>query len=367
MLWLLCVVSSLAFAQHQACDLAYLDALANLPVRARVIAERFWAPTHELTKHLENKKTIDEVIDSMVAQDARQHVFRIESLFRIYEEVPGQTFIMKRWRARAKYLEDHLGAYVDSRAQLKEVRGLKDVPQEIVNNLEQKQVAALEKLKAILKDDEWVIQDAKGAFISPQLMRIKAMAKRFDWPKQKKDRRYILDNLISEIEKIESAKLDMAILEKGLHKKRRMLRWILIEIASLRGRVEVEDVSAKSTKELLALIKANPVDKKYLTFDVSDGVKKPIQLPMLYFEALGSVVTGFGKIKDEGMFVETLTNAFLDSGLAKSHAEAEAKAHLLALANDRPVEFIAKAKQFDQQFMDSELLEKMRKFLKDQI
>ncbi|MEK6707055.1 MAG: hypothetical protein AABZ06_14855, partial [Bdellovibrionota bacterium] len=300
--------------------------------------------------------------DKLVESDSRKYIFRLEALSRLYRDHPTLGEGFNRLLGFFKQFEDSLGAYVDAKKTAKKADEL-GVSQEIVKLLSDHAQQKHHELVAYLKTSGW----ADGS--SGQFLEMQRFLEGVSWYKQKVDRLFLLGVFSKELSKIESITFNMRDLQGGVHELRRRLRWILIDIQSLRGKVEIID--DKPPKALKPLLDTLEEPNKYGVFEISDGVKKRIKIRKSFYQALNALVTRLGELKDDGELIEALAHAYVKTeyvtGRTVSEVQAMEWAKQFSKLDSSRQDFYPEASKLYKILQDSELLKKLRTDLEGQM
>ena len=282
-----------------------LHGLEGASHREAIFLERFIKPLSSLEEALQSSQNAHEAMLKLTETDYRQYAFKLEALARFYQDEKwAKNF--KEYRDLFKRLEDHLGATVDAVHMVKQAKKLNLLP-EVIEILEKEALQNQKTLEALLVSDGW-IEGRKGSSVFRHLL---SELKKLKIPSQEEDAQYVVKRIRHEAKAIIKADLDMHDLQNGLHELRRRLRWILIDLASLRGRLVILE-DKKIPAELMPFQNIDDVAKKYLVFETTDyEVKHPVYMKKSAYLALSYFVNWFGKIKDRGEIHQTLLSALL--------------------------------------------------------
>lgn len=244
---------------------------------------------------------------------ARQWLFYLQSLCRVYREVQGK----KPFKALAepiKALEDQLGAVDYWDAWLKEAATKKGFPARMKSVLERHKSGELATLQKLIDSDGWFANDFE------RIRSILDALSEVDWHKPNKDRRKVAEFLSDELKEIEKeyrdGEIDFAELELGVHEFRRQLRWISIYAQSLEGLVQlrsVEPVPGDLKKYMTKAIK----ESRYNILPPREEGIEPVYLSAPHFYALSWVIAEIGEIKDDGLKIEAFNHAGKEAGLSE--------------------------------------------------
>ncbi len=243
---------------------------------------------------------------------ARQWLFYLQSLCRVYREVHGKK-PFKTLVVPVKALEDQLGAVDYWDAWLKEAATRKGFPARMKSVLKRHKANELAKLQKLIDADGWFADD---------FGRIRSMLKTLgevDWHKPNKDGRKVAEFLADELKEIEKeyrdGEIDFAELELGVHEFRRQLRWISIYAQSLEGLVQLRPLEPVP-RELQKYMTKAVIESRYNVLPPPVEGIEPVYLPAPHFYALSWVIAEIGEIKDDGLKIEAFHHAGKEAGLS---------------------------------------------------
>lgn len=267
--------------------------------------QRFLMQIGRLVPCLTQSAAAKEPALTLYQSSARQWLFYLQSLCRIYRDVQDKK-PFKALSAPIKALEDQLGAvdYWDS--WLKDAAAQKDFPDVLHTALEQHKADELAKLQTLLAD-------------FPRIETMMEELAEVDWHKAAKDRRKVAEFLAGELEELEddygAGEFNFEELELGVHEFRRKLRWLSIYAQSLEGLIQLRPAGRIDAALQPYLTKA-VVESRYNVVPAAAAGIEPLYFSAPRFYALSWVIAELGTIKDEGLKIETLTNLATDSGLS---------------------------------------------------
>ncbi len=309
------------------------------------------------------KKIMDAATSSenaalyLFEHDARTPLFMLEGLSRFYETQHNKKRFGKL-KDDFKILEDSLGA-VDNYNWLQEAcESLNECPENIKVYFGSQKNNKLEELNELLAKDNWLTED-KSAF-----KKIQKKLNNAKWQSPKDDIKGLetfYEKAVKEII-IFYKKNDHPFtkLEDEVHELRRDLRWLSIYPKSMQGAIQL--VYSKPT---------NPASVPYLTEEI---VKSPFNvmpapglneyfllLEKQYFLALSYMIAELGTIKDKGLFVYELGEAFKAT---EEITSAEAVQKAIQILNEAPnceEVLLSKASQVCEDYFSNKLLQKLIK------
>lgn len=275
----------------------------------------------DLLEQILSKAQGKKKVDLKKVKSARVPLFHLESLGRLYRDMPKGGKRIKKFFDEIKELEDAIGAY-DLRASLLEKAQKKNLSAAKISQLESDFKKAEKQLRKILKKRDWNNGE--------RIQKIRAHLGRIKWPSPAEDIKYLnsvitfnAQKLIAKIEDelaplIRKKNYDYEALELGLHEFRRGIRWIALYLQAAKDVYAVERIDPKSlTEDELALYEAYH-DNKYAQLGDPKHAKVLVaQIPYLY---LTKYIHLIGKIKDQGE-----SKYYLDKKSKQNGIEEEAK------------------------------------------
>lgn len=239
-------------------------------------------------------------IDQMIVDDARSIFFRLEGISKILEERDPAFFSKKR--ELYKSIEDGLGE-VSLYQDLVKFSEAAQVP-EFVEYFKAQETKAFANLQSLLSRKKFLVDPSATL----KLLREEAKdAEKVEWNTPSKDRKHWVSDLVNftkELEdKIEKRKFSDPDIEKGFHKLRRQLRWILVFAQSLKGLIEYEkepELSNKIKRISQELWVMNPkmYQSKFLEIPTA-SVGNPIKIPYRLYVIISELVAVIGKKKTD--------------------------------------------------------------------
>jgi hypothetical protein len=321
--------------------------------------ERVLTWTAFIDERLQGTDSPTALADKIVDKDLRRQLFLLEGICKLYKnEYPE----MRGQRDSVKQLEDVIGHFTGARAQYEVLKDNPNVPDDAKAYLKKHMDEKHEILTQVVAEKWFPGPDGKV----PGIQELVSTLEGIDWASEKKDLKFIADELRDELKDIRDTEYDMADLqgEVGMHELRRDLRWFPIYVEALDGLVQL---SADQ----------NPSDfhKKWLDDDLSKSKyvglpepgldKKTITLSLSLYTANMAEVLGFGKLKDSREEIEGLQHALVGLGKAEAGEAAEDMASKML---GRPVtadETMTEAAiERYNSLVEHELIQHMRKELK---
>ena len=254
--------------------------------------------------------------------NARTPLFMLEGLAKLYSGIHNKKKFGKL-KAQFKLLEDTIGAidYYDSFA--KEFIKNKKIPAAITTYIQAQSREKLQSLNEILKEKEWLIEG------NIRMEKIRKKLAKADWEKEKEEVESIQGFYMLSIKEIlnfiNKKDFHFENVESDVHEFRRKLRWLSIYPQTLQGSIQLS--KAKSTPKFLS---------KYLTKEITgspynimpDAADHPhfLLFDKNRFYALSWMIAELGKLKDNGLRVQVIKEAILQTS-ATNEKEALLKAY----------------------------------------
>ncbi|MBC7654195.1 MAG: hypothetical protein H7098_06940 [Oligoflexus sp.] len=258
--------------------------------------KRFLNPVQELRLIITNAKSQENIPLAFYQSAARQYLFYLEALCRIYKNTNNNK-LFKKLKFNIKSLEDQLGKVDQYESFHNKFSKLKDFPAVLLNQLFQHFQNELNNLSNLLIKDNW-LNDKKN-----RVDKIITQLDKVDWLNPEEEKKAIAKTIRKEIKTVlkdyKSEKLNFDKIEEGVHEFRRNLRWISINAQALNGLIQLKkDEKAADFK-------------KYLTHEVINSLfnKMPknradlevIEFSESAFYALSWLIAESGDLKDEGL------------------------------------------------------------------
>lgn len=243
--------------------------------------------------------------------DLRTPMFMLESLSKMYAQFHNKTFFTEL-NLRFKEVEDILGAIDYYAAFLREFHANDKIPTTVKNYLESKTREKILIFNDILLKRGW----NNGKTIK-KINEGLAIAK---WQNQEDEITNIEKYYYKQVKKINEfvseTTFEFKNVESQVHELRRKLRWLSIYPQAFQGAIQLHEVRGDS--ESL---------KKYLTEEIvfspfnklpeSKSTKHHLFLEKNHFLALSWMISELGKLKDKGLKITCLKDAFQEIAFLK--------------------------------------------------
>ncbi len=249
--------------------------------------------------------------------DLRTPLFMLEGLAKLYAGMHNKNRFSKI-KEDLKLLEDALGSidYYDSFA--KELAKQPSIPVSIVEYMQAQSREKIQRFNDLLQERSWTGENAE------RIKKIRKKLKGADWLKDEKEVKAIAGFYEESIDEINDfvaeTNCKFTEIETQVHDLRRKLRWLSIYPRALQGTIQLTDNNIN--EESL---------KKYLTADILNSPfnKMPdagenryfLMLEKNYFLALSWMISSLGKLKDNGLKIVAVTEAYQQTkGISKPEA-----------------------------------------------
>lgn len=278
---------------------------------------RFQIHLNALSEVLEAAQLTNEPALVIYKSSARQSLFYLQALARIYKEIHNKKRFEKM-RLAFKMLEDQLGKidYYDGFVKLFSKN--KAVPKSIIQNLKQHCDLELNNLNELLLEHNWISAE------KPKISSIQKELVTASWKEVEEERIAIAKVFIKHIEEIEY-KYEIGILnfndlEHGVHEFRRQLRWISIYAQALNGLIQLKPIENSHTTLDLYLSK-QVLESAFNKMPEVASISKSICFQSANFYALSWMIAESGQLKDEGLSTVCLETAMAELGMSKTEAQ----------------------------------------------
>lgn len=292
---------------------------------------------------------------ALYLNDLRTPLFMLEGLAKMYAAFHNKDDFGKI-KEQAKQVEDALGVVDYYYTFKKEFAADSKINPSIKQFFEQKVNEKLVLLNTLLKEENWL----NGKRID----KIKQRVENAGWLSEKEE----IDEMYKYYEEetdeinnfIKETGCNFDNVEEDVHELRRKLRWLSIYPQALQGAVRLipgENETAAIKKYLTDEI----VNSRFNQLVVSKNLTYHLQLNKNNFLALSWMIAELGKIKDDGLRITALTEAFEEPESINAK-QAEDKVMEL-LGNNYPTEkyLLTKADDIVKTFFAENLLENLLK------
>lgn len=245
--------------------------------------------------------------------NARTPLFMLEALAKMYTDIHNKKTFTKL-NEHFKLLEDAIGAidFYDSYA--KELVANKKIPKQIISYLQAQSREKVQSLNEILKEKKW-LSDEKA-----RITKIRKRLAKADWKNEKDDIKSIHGYYVTAINKIleflHEKDFDFTNVEDDVHELRRKIRWLSIYPQALRGAVQLSESKTASPKYLTKYLTKEITGSKYNVMPDAGTQKHFLLLNKNRFYALSWMINELGNLKDNGLKVEVIKEAIMQTSAA---------------------------------------------------
>ena len=238
-------------------------------------------------------------------------MFMLESLSKMYAQFHNKAFFTEL-NERFKEVEDVLGAIDYYASFLREFHADEKIPSTVKNYLESKTREKIVIFNEILLKRGWSI--------GKTLKKINEGLEIAKWQNEEEEIANIEKYYYKQVKKIQEfvdkTTFEFKNVESEVHELRRKLRWLSIYPQSFQGAILLHDVRRNSENF-----------KKYLTEEIvsspfnrlpeSKDLKHHLYLEKNQFLALSWIISELGKLKDKGLKITCLKDAFQEIAFLK--------------------------------------------------
>lgn len=242
--------------------------------------------------------------------NARTPLFMLEALAELYGCIHNKKKFGKL-KEQFKLLEDTIGAidYYDSYA--KEFVVNKKIPAAITNYIQAQSREKIQSLNEILKEKKWLSED------KTRIEKIKKKLEKADWQNEKDDIKSIHQFYITAIhevlEFINKTDFHFVDVENDVHELRRKIRWLSIYPQALLGCIQLSKPKTKAPEFLAKYLTKEITGSKYNIMPDAADQKHFLLFDQNRFYALSWMIAELGTLKDNGLKVEAIKEAILQT------------------------------------------------------
>jgi hypothetical protein len=265
----------------------------------------------------------DALATALLRGDVRSTLFHLEGILKLYRHSYDRA--LEAPYEAVKALEDALGG-LEAGLHLVEVARRPGSPEPALHWCETQASLARSEVIEQLRRHWLPLPDGT----IPLFRTICDTLVALDFKGYAKDRRSLIRELRSWLQKVADTSLDMYVLQgnHGLHELRRQLRWLPIFAVSLDGLVVTSD-KHNPAKEYRALLTSEVADSPYARLPEPIREDKPIKISRSLFLAAIDLISQLGELKDLGEELEGLQHALIGGGVAKTSRAAREQALVL--------------------------------------
>ena len=285
--------------------------------------------------------------------DLRTPMFMLESLSKMYAQFHNKAFFTEL-NERFKEVEDVLGAIDYYASFLKEFQSDDKIPISIKSYLETKTREKIIAFNGILLKNGW-----NNGKTLKKINDGLAIAK---WQNQEDEIANVEKYYFKQIKKIHEfvakTTFEFKNVESEVHELRRKLRWLSIYPQALQGAIQLHEIKTNSEqlkKYLTEAILTSPFNK----LPESKDNKHHLFLEKNNFLALSWMISELGKLKDKGLKITCLKNAFQEIAFLKDEAAIEETYKILGDNYPRMEILLKQAGMIAEDFFKNKIIDKL--------
>lgn len=245
--------------------------------------------------------------------NARTPLFMLEGLAKLYAGIHNKKKFTKI-KAHFKLLEDAIGQIDYYYAFAKEFAVNKKMPKAITSYLQAQTREKIQSLNEILTEKEWTGSEKS------RIQKIRKKLSKADWENEKEDvggiHRFYISSINSILEFSNQKNFHFENVEKDLHELRRMIRWLSIYPQALKGCVQLSQAS-NPPKYLAKYLTKDITGSPYNIMPDAAGCRYFLLLNKDRFYALSWMIAELGKLKDNGLRLEIIKEAIMQTSSMK--------------------------------------------------
>jgi hypothetical protein len=285
--------------------------------------------------------------------DLRTPMFMLESLSKMYAQFHNKAFFTEL-NERFKEVEDVLGAIDYYASFLREFHADEKIPATVKNYLEVKTREKIVIFNEILLKRGW-----NSGKTLKKINEGLAIAK---WQNQEDEIVSIEKYYYKQVKKIHEfvaeTTFEFKNVESEVHELRRKLRWLSIYPQAFQGAIRLHEVKGSSesfNKYLTDEIVKSPFNK----LPESKEIKHHLFLEKNHFLALSWMISELGKLKDKGLKISCLKNAFQEIAFLKDEEAMNEAYRVLGTGYPRMKTLLTQAGIVARDFFSEKILDKL--------
>jgi hypothetical protein len=271
-------------------------------------AERFTIQIDALSAILSKTKNQREKGKYFYRNKARDVLFRLEALCRLYREIHDKK-LFDAWYKKFKALEDVLGVMDYHESLYLEFTNYRELKKQAEKIYLGKFEEESQYLTEILREEGWLAGTALNEF--------REIVNHAEWKPEAEDALAYGLVMCSELDKVvnrySEGELSPFKLEEGVHEFRRRIRWVSIYASASNGLVQLRknDTLQSSLKTYCT---PQVIASPFNTMPKQKGLRYSIVIQAPAFYALSWMINELGTLKDDGFRYENLLSLINVSG-----------------------------------------------------
>ena len=243
--------------------------------------------------------------------DLRTPMFMLESLSKMYAQFHNKAFFSEL-NERFKEVEDVLGAIDYYASFLREFHADEKIPSTVKNYLEDKTREKIIIFNEILLKRGWNT--------GKTIKKINEGLEIAKWQNQEEEIANIEKYYYKQVKKIHEfvgeTNFNFVNVESEVHELRRKLRWLSIYPQAFQGAIQLHEVKI-SSEQLKRYLTDEIISSPFNKIPESKDTKHHLFLEKNHFLALSWMISELGKLKDKGLKITCLKDAFQEIAFLK--------------------------------------------------
>ncbi len=312
--------------------------------------QRFDFQIKKITTLLENAKSQENPALWLYLNDFRTPVFMVEGLAKMFSNLHDKKDFSKI-KEQAKQVEDALGAVDYYIAFKKEFSTNAKIPDTIKKYIDTKANEKIDRLNQLLENENWLN--------GKRIVKIEKRLSNADWQKEDKlilnIKKYYDDEIKEIIDFTKATNFTFDNIEEDVHELRRKLRWLSIYVQALSGFAKLVPTKNKQ-KSIEKYLTQTIINSPFNQLKPDTLLTQHLQFNKDNFLALSWMIAELGNIKDEGLRIKILEDAYQETEFLKTE-DAELKAmSLLAKKQPKMTELLKQASVISKTYFTENLL-----------
>ena len=314
---------------------------------------RFDNQLNKVNALLTESKNHDNPALWLFLHDLRTPMFMLESLSKMYAQFHNKAFFTEL-NERFKEVEDVLGAIDYYAAFLREFHADDKIPSTVKNYLENKTREKIIIFNEVLLKRGW----SSGK----TLKKINEGLDIAKWQSQEEEIASIEKYYYKQVKKIHEFIGETTFVfnnvEEDVHELRRKLRWLSIYPQAFQGAIQLHEVRA-DIEHLKKYLTTEIVSSSFNKLPVSKDIQHHLFLEKSHFLALSWMISELGKLKDKGLKITCLKDAFQEIAFLKDEEAVHEAYRLLGADYPRMETLLKQAGIVAKNFFSEKILDKL--------
>ena len=314
---------------------------------------RFDNQLNKVNALLTESKNHDNPALWLFLHDLRTPMFMLESLSKMYAQFHNKAFFTEL-NERFKEVEDVLGAIDYYAAFLREFHADEKIPSTVKNYLENKTREKIIIFNEVLLKRGW----SSGK----TLKKINEGLDIAKWQSQEEEIASIEKYYYKQVKKIHEFIGETTFVfnnvEEDVHELRRKLRWLSIYPQAFQGAIQLHEVRA-DIEHLKKYLTTEIVSSSFNKLPVSKDIQHHLFLEKSHFLALSWMISELGKLKDKGLKITCLKDAFQEIAFLKDEEAVHEAYRLLGADYPRMETLLKQAGIVAKNFFSEKILDKL--------